>query len=163
MAPGPGWRTGVLGQAPELRTETVVDAPPERVWEVLTDFGRWDEWNPTLFRASGPPAVGTEVRMKLRLGPISVPMRQRILSVDRPRELVWRSRQPIQSALDVVRRFRIEPLEGGRCRLVQSETTAGFLAALEVKLLGNVITRGYENLGQALAKRARDTGDGEMA
>lgn len=152
-----------MGRAPELRTETVVDAPPERVWEVLTDFGRWDEWNPTLFRASGPPTVGTEVRMKLRLGPISVPMRQQILSLDPPRELVWRSRQPIQSALDVIRRFQIEPLEGGRSRLVQSETTDGYLARLEVKLLGNAITRGYENLGQALAKRARGNSDGEVA
>lgn len=139
--------------APELRTETVIGAPPAAVWAVLADFAAWDEWNPTLHRAAGPPVVGTEVRMRLRLGRLEVPMRQQILVVDPPRLLVWRSRQAVPAALDVVRRFALEPLDGDRTRLVQSETTTGFLGGVEVRLLGRTIVRGYDELGRAIARR----------
>ena len=147
--------------APELYTAMVIDAPPDRVWAVLTDFASWDEWNPTLKRTSGPPVVGTEVRMTLRLGPMNVPMRQQIRVVDPPRSLVWRSKQFVPArALDVVRKFVLEPVDGGRTSLVQSETTTGFLAWVEVMLLGRSIIRGYNNLARALAARVGAEQDG---
>jgi hypothetical protein len=139
---------------PDLLHESVIDAPPERVWDVFADFASWDRWNPTLSKCSGPPVPGTEVRMKLRLGPLSIPMRQEIRDVDPPRRLVWRSRQMVPPTfLDVIRRFEIEPLEGNRSRFVQSEGTTGYLAALEVRLLGKGIIQGYENLARELAKQ----------
>ena len=146
--------------ARQLRTEMEIDAQAERVWAVLTDFTSWDQWNPTLFKASGNPVVGTEIRMKLRLGRLTVPMRQQVRVLDPPRELVWRSKQLVPAAaLDVVRHFVLEPLGDDRCRLVQSEDTTGFLASLEVLLLGRTIERGYENLGRALAARVAGTAD----
>ncbi|HET7416884.1 MAG TPA: SRPBCC domain-containing protein [Solirubrobacterales bacterium] len=141
-------------KARQLRTETVLDAPPEAVWAVLADFASWDDWNPTLIRTSGPPVVGTEVRMRLRLGRALVPMRQQILEVDPPRRLAWRSRQAWPAALDVHRHFVLEPVEGGRTRFVQYEDTAGFAGPVEVALLGKLIVRGYDDLARALGQRA---------
>jgi uncharacterized protein YndB with AHSA1/START domain len=34
----------------ELRAEATVDAPPEKVWALLTDFSRMPEWSPELVR-----------------------------------------------------------------------------------------------------------------
>lgn len=34
----------------ELRAEATVEAPPERVWALLTDFSRMPEWSPELVR-----------------------------------------------------------------------------------------------------------------
>jgi hypothetical protein len=143
--------------APELRVETVIEAPPERVWGVLADFAQWDHWNPTLLHPNGPPVPGTEVRMKLQLGRVKVPMRQQIREVAPPHRLVWRSRQPVPQALDVERHFDIEPVDGQRSRLVQSEITTGWLAGIEVALLGGAIKRGYENMARALAERVEKT------
>ena len=136
-----------------LRAETVIDATPEEVWDVLIDVGRWDTWNPTLFGADGEVRVGNDVRMKLRLGKATVPMCQQIRVIDPPRELTWRSKQAVPAAFDVVRSFRLEPLEGGGTRLVQTETATGFLARPILAIIGKLITRGYEELGQALVRR----------
>ncbi len=140
-----------------LRSETVIDAPPDQVWKVLGDLVAWDTWNPTLFAVqpdAGELEVGKEIRMKLRLGGMVVPMRQQIRVVDPPRELRWRSKQMVPApAFDVLRSFRLEPLDGSRTRLVQTETMTGFLAKPTSRLIGKLVVKGYDDLGRALAER----------
>ncbi len=148
-----------------VRTEAVLDAPPERVWEVLADLPGWNIWNPTLFDVRRPvgaaddhwrPAPGMEVRMSLRLWKLKVPMRQQIRVVDAPRELVWRSKQMLPAAaFDVVRTFRLEPVEGGKTRLLQFEQGSGFLAEAIFRLIGKGVTDGYDAMVKALARRIK--------
>jgi len=146
-----------------VRTEAVLDAPPERVWAVLADLPGWNIWNPTLFDVRRPagatddhwqPVPGMEVRMNLRLWKLKVPMRQQIRVVDGPRELVWRSKQVLPaSAFDVIRTFRLEPFEGGRTRLVQFEEGSGLLATVIFRLIGRGVTDGYDAMVKAMAGR----------
>ena len=42
--------------ARQLESEVEVQASPERVWEVLTDFAAYPDWNPSIVRAGGRPA-----------------------------------------------------------------------------------------------------------
>ncbi|MEW6154926.1 MAG: SRPBCC domain-containing protein [Actinomycetota bacterium] len=141
---------------PTLRTETVVGAPPERVWDVLADFEGWDGWNPTLFGADGPPRAGAEVRMTLRMGRLKVPMRQQVRIVDPPRQLTWRSRQMVPASLfDVLRSFLLEPVGEDQTRLVQTETATGLLARPVMAVIGRSVRRGYDDLAEALARRLR--------
>jgi uncharacterized protein YndB with AHSA1/START domain len=45
-----------------------IDAPPERVWEVLTDVERWPEWSPTMTTVTrlekGMFRTGSNARIK---------------------------------------------------------------------------------------------------
>lgn len=146
-----------------VRIGTVIDAPPERVWAVLADLPGWNIWNPTLFDVRRPtsasddhwqPVAGMEVRMRLRLWKLKVPMRQQIRVVDAPRKLVWRSKQMLPaSAFDVVRTFRLEEVEGGRTRLLQYEEGSGFLAGAIFALIGKGVVQGYDDMSKALAER----------
>jgi uncharacterized protein YndB with AHSA1/START domain len=51
----------------ELHSEIVIDASPERVWDVLTDFATYPQWNPFIRRISGELGVGG--RLEVRLEP----------------------------------------------------------------------------------------------
>jgi uncharacterized protein YndB with AHSA1/START domain len=66
----------------ELRAEVTVAASPERVWEVLTDFGRMPEWSPELVRMVPLKRGG------LRLG-------QWYLGINRRRAVVWPTRNVV--------------------------------------------------------------------
>ncbi|MER3407514.1 MAG: SRPBCC domain-containing protein, partial [Nitrososphaera sp.] len=39
--------------AKEVRTEIEIAAGPQRVWQVITDFARYPEWNPFIRRVEG--------------------------------------------------------------------------------------------------------------
>lgn len=47
--------------ARQLESEVDVQASPERVWEVLTDFTAYPAWNPFIVQAGGraAPAAGS--------------------------------------------------------------------------------------------------------
>ncbi len=50
----------------ELRSEVTINAPAERVWELLTDFGSFPDWNPFMQRASGEVVVGEKLVVYLK-------------------------------------------------------------------------------------------------
>ena len=44
----------------------VIDAPAEKVWDVLVDFGGYGEWNPFCVAAEGTLALGEPLKMTLK-------------------------------------------------------------------------------------------------
>jgi uncharacterized protein YndB with AHSA1/START domain len=66
----------------ELRAETLIDAPPERVWAALTDLSRMPEWSPEL------------VRM-LPLTPGGLKVGQQYLGLNRRRAVLWPTRSVV--------------------------------------------------------------------
>ncbi|MDQ4055530.1 MAG: SRPBCC family protein [Actinomycetota bacterium] len=66
----------------ELRAEATVDAPPEQVWTLLTDFERMPEWSPELVRMLPLKRGG------LRVG-------QWYLGINRRKAVVWPSRSVV--------------------------------------------------------------------
>ena len=66
----------------ELRAEATVDAPPEQVWDLLTDFGRMPEWSPELVRMLPLKGGG------LRVG-------QWYLGINRRKAVVWPTRSVV--------------------------------------------------------------------
>ena len=42
----------------EISNQVMINAPVDQVWNVLTDFDRFPEWNPVIRRVEGRLAVG---------------------------------------------------------------------------------------------------------
>ena len=51
----------VSGRHRTVHTEIVIDAPPEVVWAVLTDWDRLPEWSPTIQGMTGDVTDGGQV------------------------------------------------------------------------------------------------------
>ena len=66
----------------ERRAEATVEAPPERVWALLTDFARMPEWSPELVRMVPLKPGG------LRVG-------QWYLGINRRKAAVWPTRSVV--------------------------------------------------------------------
>ena len=115
-----------------------IAAPPQRVWQVMTDIERWPEWTQSVERAkrldSGNFRVGSRARLKQ---PKFLPAVWEVTELDAPRGFTWVSRSPgvVASA-----KHRIEPTNNGT-RVTLSVAYAGMLGGLVAKLLGGITDR----------------------
>ena len=77
----------------ELRTETVIDAPADRVWALLTDFSQMPDWSPELVRMlplkRGGLRVGQWYLGINRRGPVVWPSRNVVALVEPGRRVAW--------------------------------------------------------------------------
>ena len=53
----------------EYSTSTTIDAPAEKVWEVLIDTAKWPEWDPSCERIEGEVALGAKIKAFTKLSP----------------------------------------------------------------------------------------------
>jgi uncharacterized protein YndB with AHSA1/START domain len=94
-------------------TMVVINAPPERVWQVLTDAAGYHEWNPEIVGVEGQMGLGKRIVARVRLGDGAlrrVPMRVSRFEV--PSRMEWLGGLPLR--LFVGRRtFTVTPRSGG--------------------------------------------------
>ena len=107
---------------------TQIDAPPMAVWAVLTDLGRYPEWNPLFREASGEVAVGERITLRA-VQPANgrlMTVKAKIVAASPGAELRWASALP--GIMSGEHSFVLTPLDGGT-RLAQTEIYGGLLAA----------------------------------
>jgi hypothetical protein len=129
-----------------------IDAAPEAVWAVLTDLGRYPEWNPLFRQASGQVAVGNRITLR-SAHPANgrlMTVKPKITVADPGAELRWVSSLP--GIMSGEHRFALTPAHGGT-RVEQSETFRGLLTAFSNKTFTRA-EAGFGTLNEALKKRA---------
>jgi uncharacterized protein YndB with AHSA1/START domain len=50
-----------------IRTEIEINASPEKVWQILSDFEKFSVWNPFVIKVSGKPKVGEVLQIEVQL------------------------------------------------------------------------------------------------
>ena len=139
----------------ELYTEIEINATPERVWQILTDFDALPEWNPFMRRASGEVEVGA--RLEVFLQPSDgrgMTFKPTVVEATPNREFRWLGHLGVRGLFDGEHSFTIEPLGENRVRFVQRESFRGLLVPLLLLMVGKDTRRGFEEMNQALKTRA---------
>ncbi len=139
-----------------IRSDAVgIDAPVERVWEVLTDFERYGEWNPFTPRVDASLKVGAPVVLHVKLGPFRLRQTVRIQTIEAPTLLAWSMTMGAAGLLSAHREQRLEPLDESRCRYVTTDTFHGLLTPPVALVWGGAIRRGFNSMAVALARRSQ--------
>ncbi|CAM3626010.1 SRPBCC domain-containing protein [Nocardiopsis rhodophaea] len=110
-----------------IRAEVEIDASAELVWEVLTDFSAYPEWNPFIVKATGQPSAGEKLRVELSTGSREMSFAPTVLVAEPERELRWIGRFGVPGVMDGEHYFSIERIEDGRVRFIHGETFTGVL------------------------------------
>jgi hypothetical protein len=108
-----------------IRTEIDIDAPPSTVWEVLTNFSGFHEWNPMVVSAEGPATEGSTATLHYRssIG-LHLHFQVRITRSDTDRELRW-----VGSRLGISGDHYFQLMaEGSGTHFVHGEVFRGLLA-----------------------------------
>jgi hypothetical protein len=141
--------------AKQLITSIEIDAPANVVWEILTEFDRFEQWNPFIRSIEGKAILGTKLKIKIQPpGGTAMIFKPTILAADLDKELRWLGRVIFPGIFDGEHRFQIEPLNDRRVRFVHSERFSGLLVPLFWRSLNTQTRRGFEEMNQALKLRS---------
>jgi hypothetical protein len=149
----------------QLQTEIEIDAAPDQVWAILTDFTAYPEWNPFIKYIHGLPQHGARLEVRIQpSGARGMTFRPSVLMADAGRELCWLGRFLLPGLFDGEHCFVIEPLASGKVRFRQSEQFSGMLVPVFRGSLERDTKRGFEEMNQALKARveasyARNNGE----
>src|SRR5438093_10920309 len=110
-----------------LRTGIDIAASAARVWDVLTDFAAYPEWNPFIRRIEG--VLVPRARLLVRVQPPGgrpMTFRPTVLRVEPERELAWRGRTLIPGPFDGEHYFTLEPRTVDSGRFLPGHQLRGF-------------------------------------
>jgi len=128
-----------------------IDAPPERVWPVMSDVERWHEWTPTIRSVrrtnAGPFQVGARARV---YQPKLPPANWIVTALHEGRSFVWESRAP---GVHVIARHTIEPVGAGS-RATLSIQYSGAIGTLFGRLTAGINRRYIALEADGLKRRA---------
>jgi len=142
----------------ELRSEIEISASAGRVWEILTDFAAFPQWNPFIRWARGNLVEGERLEVMMQpSGARGMTFSPTVLTVETDRELRWIGHLFVPGLFDGEHIFTIEPLGAGRVRFTQREIFTGLLVPLLARMLDTDTQRSFEEMNKALKGRAEQT------
>ena len=140
----------------QISSEIVINASPEQVWQVLTDFSSLPNWNPFIRSAEGDLNVGDRLKVYIKASKgMGMSFKPTVLRAEPNRELRWIGRLLMPGLMDGEHSFIIEPIEGNHVRFVQSESFTGVLVPLmsAMGVFRNTLI-GFDEMNQALKQQA---------
>lgn len=131
-----------------------IDANPQAVWEVLTDFPSYGDWNPFMDRVEGAPKVGSKLVVHITPnGGRGMTFKPTVLAATPDQELRWLAKLGFGGLFDGEHSFVLTPNADGTTHLVQSERFSGVLVSLLRATLKNTHA-GFGAFNHALKQRA---------
>lgn len=139
----------------KLITSIEINASPNAVWQVLTDFSRFPQWNPFIRSISGEVTQGAQLHVQVQPPDgDGMTFHPKVLVAEPGHELRWLGRFLLPGIFDGEHCFQIEPLSEHRVRFVHSEVFSGLLVPLLWSSLDIKTRQGFEEMNQALKLQA---------
>ncbi len=137
--------------AKHISTQILIRATPQRVWNVLTDFEAYPQWNPFIRSVRGPVAPGKVIRVELQQpGSGIMTMKPEVLVFEEPRAFRWIGHLLFRGLFDGEHRFDIRDNGDGSSTFIQSERFAGILVPLFNRMLDTKTLEGFSLMNEAL-------------
>jgi hypothetical protein len=138
----------------KLFSEIKIDTSPEKVWNVLTDFEKYPQWNPFIFRIHGAPKEGEKLEVVMQKPDSNfIVSKPTVLKVKPKQELRWLSKWGISGIFDGEHIFKIRGRGDAGVWFIQEGHFKGLFTPLFSKHLDKKIHPAFNKMNHALKKR----------
>jgi hypothetical protein len=122
-----------------------IQAPPEKIWSLLTDAKHFTSWNSTVTSLDGTIAFGEKLALKVPLDPKRT-FTPRVTKFEPAREMEWSD--GFAPMFKGVRTFTLRPTSGGVTEFAMTEVFSGAMLPM--------IKKSLPDFGPAFEAFARD-------
>ena len=130
-----------------------VNAPSDRIWEIIADLDNWHSWNPYETGVTGALAFGGSLSLTEALpGMAERQVQARIGDWQPYAQLVWAEKRGW--LFNTIRYYEIEELERGACIVSNGVIFTGLRGELFHDKHRKTIRRAYEEIAEALRRAA---------
>ncbi|MDY7396123.1 SRPBCC domain-containing protein [Aureibaculum sp. 2210JD6-5] len=136
--------------AKQIKTFININASPKVVWNILTDFEKYPEWNPFITSISGDVKVGNRIKIRIQ----DMVFKPKILIFDKNKQLKWLGHLGIKGFFDGEHKFLLTENSDGSTHFEHSEKFSGILVPLFWKKLNTETRRGFEKMNKKLKEIA---------
>jgi hypothetical protein len=147
--------TNLTIMAKEVKIEIRIEARPEKVWAILTDFGAYPNWNPFIKSLKGEVEVGHKINVHLTPPDAkSMTFKPKVKVFEKNRELRWLGRFILPGIFDGEHSFLLIDNGDGTTTFIHKENFRGILVPFMKKQLDNNTRRGFEEMNNKLKELA---------
>jgi hypothetical protein len=139
-----------------IETQIVIDAPPLKVWGILTDFPAMPTWNPFIRTISGTPAPGDSLVVQIAPpGQSAMTFKPTVLIATPERELRWLGTFMGRWIFAGEHYFVLDQVSPGTTHLTHGERFSGLLRPLIMRRQMLAATKqGFVAMNEALKRRS---------
>jgi hypothetical protein len=141
--------------AKEIKTQIRIEASPKKVWEILTDFNKYPDWNPFIKSIKGVVAVGNKIVARIEPPEAKgMTFKPKVLAFNKNKEFRWIGHLIIKGLFDGEHKFELIDNEDGSTTFIQSEKFEGILVPLFKKMLDKNTVNGFNRMNEKLKELA---------
>jgi hypothetical protein len=138
----------------ELITEIEINGTIDRVWEVLTNFSSFPEWNPFIKQIEGDLNIGAQLKVLIEPpGGKAMTFKPIVKILEPENEFRWLGSLLFPGIFDGEHIFRLEQINDNKTKFIHRETFTGLLVPLFWKSLNSNTRIGFEEMNKALKER----------
>ncbi len=138
-----------------IDTKITIDAPCHIIWHHLTEFSKYNEWNPFITNLSGEIKTGGKLDVLIS-PPGGKPMRFKptVTKYEAGRALSWLGSIGFKGIFDGEHIFTCEALDESKSVFTQKENFSGILVPLLWNSMYAKTLKGFELMNQQLKERS---------
>jgi hypothetical protein len=137
-----------------IKTEVIINASKERVWQILTDFKSYPRWNPFITRVEGQLVKGKTLTNTMVNGSKKFQFKPKVLSVVPFRYFDWLGSLFIKGLFDGHHYFEIEELAPNQVKLSHGEHFSGLFSASILKKIAEDTRNNFIRMNSAIKQQA---------
>jgi hypothetical protein len=136
--------------ANEYRVTLPIEAPAQRVWDLLVDAPGYSRWNASVVKIDGPIEWGTTIKLVSAVDPGRT-FALKVEVMDPPQRMVWAGGMPL-GLFTGTRTFLVESGVAG-CRFSMAEIYTGLMSGLIFKSIPD-LTDSFKEFAASLKTAA---------
>ena len=139
----------------EIKTEILIHASPEKVWNILTDFNSYSSWNPFITSIRGETKAGNSIHVQIiPPGKKGMRLQPTVIAFIKNREFRWKGSIFIPGIFDGEHIFELIDNQNGSTTFIQRELFGGILIPFFTKMLDVNTVNGFKLMNEKLKQEA---------